>query len=63
MSLQVVSGCEGGEVRVWDIGTGSRVLQLHSCHGEDPLTAMEFDASGKRLLTASQTGDIKVLVQ
>ena len=47
-------------MKVWDIGTGSKILQLTQCHSEDLLTAMEFDASGKRLLTGSQSGEIKV---
>ena len=56
----MVTGCEKGEVKVWDLTTGSKVLQLNQCHGEDILTAMEFDYFGKRLLTGSQAGEVKV---
>ena len=47
-------------MKVWDFTTGSKVLQLNESHGDEILTAMEFDYSGKRLLTGSQAGEVKV---
>ena len=58
--MQVVSGCEGGEVSVWDVDSGRRVLQLKHCHGRQEITAMTLDTSGRRLVTGSHAGEIKV---
>lgn len=58
--LQVVSGCEGGEVSVWDVDSGRHVLQLGHCHGRQEITAMALDTSGRRLMTGSHGGEIKV---
>lgn len=57
-----MSGCEGGVVNVWDVDSGSKVLRLAECHGGNELTAMSLDATGRRLLTGSRAGDIKVRV-
>ena len=59
---QVISGCEGGEVNVWDITTGAKVLRFKECHGSEEITTMSMDALGKRLITASRAGDVKVCV-
>lgn len=58
--LQVVSGCEGGVVNVWDVETGCQVLRFTECHGTDEITAMHLEATGRRLATGSRAGDIKV---
>ena len=58
--LQVVVGGEGSEVNVWDIDTGEMVVQFSDCHGNNEITAMAIDASGRRLITGSRNGDIKV---
>ena len=56
----MVSGCEGGVVSVWDVDNGSRVLRFAECHGKNEITAMALDTAGRRLLTGSRAGDIKV---
>lgn len=53
-------GGEGSEVNVWDIDTGEMVVQFSDCHGNNEITAMTIDASGRRLITGSRNGDIKV---
>lgn len=53
-------GGEGSEVNVWDIDTGEMVVQFGDCHGNNEITAMTIDASGRRLITGSRKGDIKV---
>ena len=53
-------GGEGSEVNVWDIDTGEMVVQFSDCHGNNEITAMTIDASGRRLITGSRKGDIKV---
>ena len=58
--LQVVVGGEGSEVNVWDIDTGEMVVQFGDCHGNNEITAMAIDASGRRLISGSRNGEIKV---
>lgn len=55
-----MSGCEGGVVSVWDVESGSQVLRLADCHGKNELTAINLDTSGRRFVTGSRAGDIKV---
>lgn len=55
-----MSGCEGGVVKVWDIDTGYQVLKFSECHGKHELTAMALDSTGRRLITGSRAGEIKV---
>ncbi|XP_065898350.1 cilia- and flagella-associated protein 337-like isoform X2 [Dysidea avara] len=57
---QVVVGGEGSEVNVWDIDSGEMVVQFGDCHGNNEITAMTIDNSGRRLVTGSRKGDIKV---
>lgn len=47
---------------VWDITTGAKVLRFKDCHGLEEITSMSMDALGKRLITASRAGDMKVSV-
>jgi hypothetical protein len=47
-------------VKVWDVDSGSQVLKLTDCHEGNELTAMNLDATGRRLVTGSRAGDIKV---
>ena len=56
----MVSGCEGGEVNLWDIATGSKVLHIKGCHGNVEMTTMALDGTGHRLITGSRSGEIKV---
>ena len=57
---QIVSGCEGGTVSVWEVESGRCMLRMSKCHGRNEITAMVFDRSGRRLITGSSTGEIKV---
>ncbi|KAI9222237.1 WD40-repeat-containing domain protein [Blastocladiella britannica] len=57
---QVVSGCEDSAVSVWDAHYGEKTFQFNQVHGPLEITAMCFDTSGRRLLTASRDGVIKV---
>ena len=59
--LQVVSACEGGMVSIWDVDTGCQVLDFRNCHGSDELTAMSLDSTGRRLVTGSRAGEMKVV--
>ena len=57
---QVVSGCEGGEVNVWNIDNGGQILRFTHAHDKHEITAMALDGTGRRLITGSRAGDIKV---
>ncbi|KAI8812174.1 WD40-repeat-containing domain protein [Cladochytrium replicatum] len=57
---QVVSGCQNGTVSIWDIATGEKIFQFHNVHGKHELTAMCYDHSGRRLITGSRDGVMKM---
>ena len=58
--LQAVSGDDSGTICVWDTNTGLRDGHFTNLHGKSKMTAMTFDLSGRRLLTASDTGEISM---
>ena len=60
MSHQVVSGCHGSVVSVWDVDTGEKTIQFSQCHGNVEITAMTFDTTGRRLVTGARDGSIKI---
>ena len=47
-------------ITVWDIDTGGKVLHFPRCHGNDEITCMSLDSSGRRLMTGSRYGDVRV---
>ena len=55
-----VSGCEGGEVRVWEVNSGRCLMKIEGCHGDQELTALAVDSGGSRILTGSRLGSVKV---
>ncbi|KAI8929846.1 WD40-repeat-containing domain protein [Entophlyctis helioformis] len=57
---QVVSGCQAGTITLWDPTCGERIFQFHKAHGNLEITAMCFDKSGRRLITGSRDGAIKM---
>ncbi|XP_056673227.1 WD repeat-containing protein on Y chromosome-like isoform X5 [Monodelphis domestica] len=57
---QVVTGCHNSTIAVWDVETGMKQLILNNTHGEEELTCMALDNSGRRLITAARNGTIKV---
>ncbi|EGF77863.1 hypothetical protein BATDEDRAFT_27169 [Batrachochytrium dendrobatidis JAM81] len=57
---QVVSGCDGGVVNVWDALSGQKTFRFSEVHGKSEITAMSFDASGRRLATGGRDGTIKI---
>ncbi|KAL2912296.1 hypothetical protein HK105_208211 [Polyrhizophydium stewartii] len=54
---QIVSGCDGSVVNVWDAFSGQKTFRFSEAHGKSEITAMAFDASGRRLVT---DGTIKI---
>lgn len=57
---QVVSGSQNGTVTLWDPQTGEKIFSFHRPHGGLELTAMCFDKSGRRLITASRDNMLKM---
>ena len=57
---QIIVGCEGSTVTVWDIDSGNKVLHFPRCHGNTEITCLQLDSSGRRLITGSRYGDVKV---
>jgi WD40 repeat protein len=51
---QVVSGCNGGIVNVWDPFTGAKTFRIPNLHGTSEITAMSFDSLGRRLITGGR---------
>ena len=45
---------------MWSVESGRLVLRLSHTHDASELTALSLDATGRRLLTGSRQGDIKV---
>mmetsp|Transcript_13415 Transcript_13415/g.44193 ORF Transcript_13415/g.44193 Transcript_13415/m.44193 type:complete len:870 (+) Transcript_13415:164-2773(+) len=56
----VVSGDDSGCVSVWRIEDGERAGRFSNAHAESKLTALAFDTSGRRLLTAANDGSVKM---
>ena len=57
---QIIGGCEGSTVTVWDIDSGKKVLHFPRCHGNTEITCLQLDSSEQRLITGSHYGDVKV---
>ncbi|XP_071326536.1 WD repeat-containing protein on Y chromosome-like [Trachinotus anak] len=58
---QVISVCQNGVVRVWDILTGKTVMQFKVSRDKHMgLTAMSFDEAQRRLITVSQDGKVRL---
>uniref|UniRef100_UPI00398EFF58 cilia- and flagella-associated protein 337-like isoform X2 n=1 Tax=Pristiophorus japonicus TaxID=55135 RepID=UPI00398EFF58 len=56
---QVVTCCEGSDVKVWDLDTGRLVFEFTRAHGDAAITCMTFDISERRLITGSRDGCVK----
>ena len=45
---------------VWDVDSGHQVLRFINCHDNNEITALSLDGTGRRLITGSRAGDVKV---
>ena len=45
---------------VWDIDSGNKVLHFPRCHGNTEIKCLQLDSCGRRLITGSRYGDVKV---
>ena len=58
----MVSGSEGGEICVWDISTGTKLLKIKEAHGDKEITCLIMDQLSRRLVTGSSNGEVKVII-
>lgn len=56
----VISACQNGTVTVWDIDTGRSVIEFNACIDCMRLTALSIDGSHRRLITATDNGQLRV---
>jgi WD40 repeat protein len=56
---QVVSGCDGGIVNVWDPADGQKSFRLKANTQETEITAMSFDNKFRRLITGDRKGEMR----
>jgi WD40 repeat protein len=59
---QLVSGCDGGVINVWDVSDGTKSFRFAETHGDAEITgiykiiiAMAFDSSQRRLITGGRS--------
>jgi WD40 repeat protein len=45
---------------VWNLATGENIFEFASVHDNSPISAIDIDPTGRRLLTAAQNGEIKM---
>ncbi|XP_063285525.1 WD repeat-containing protein 49-like [Pelobates fuscus] len=57
---QVITCSEGSVVKVWDFETGKQVFEFNEAHGDAGITCMDFDPSGRRLITGGRDGCLKI---
>lgn len=55
-----VTADEGGTVCVWRTRDGAREGRFANAHGDARLTALAFDANGRRLATAASDAGVRV---
>ncbi|KAL2911515.1 hypothetical protein HK105_209004 [Polyrhizophydium stewartii] len=51
---------QASTITLWDPSCGEKIFQFHKAHGNLEITAMCFDKSGRRLITGSRDGVIKM---
>lgn len=57
---QVVSGCQNSTVCIWDLASGDKIFKFFNAHGKLEITSMCYDRSGRRLITGSRDGIVKM---
>ncbi|XP_070553109.1 cilia- and flagella-associated protein 337-like isoform X2 [Ptychodera flava] len=57
---QVVTCSDGSAVKLWEFETGKPVFEFSQAHGDNAITAMAFDNTGRRLITGGRDGKLKV---
>jgi WD40 repeat protein len=57
---QIVTGCDGGVVNVWDFSSGAKTFRFVINDGNVEITTMCFDSQGRRLITGLRDGRIQI---
>ncbi|XP_028813763.1 WD repeat-containing protein on Y chromosome isoform X2 [Denticeps clupeoides] len=56
---QVVTACANSSLAMWDIRTGSKILEMRNTHGEAAITCLALDTTQRLLVTGASNGTIK----
>nr|XP_020852882.1 WD repeat-containing protein 49-like [Phascolarctos cinereus] len=56
----VVSCSEGSVIKVWDFETGMLLSEFIGAHGNEDITCLTFDSSGRRLVTGGRDGCLRI---
>ncbi len=47
-------------VKLWDLETGKSQFEFANAHGDEAITCMSYDGTGRRLITGSRDGECKI---
>ncbi len=47
-------------VKLWDLETGKCQFEFTNAHGDEAITCMSYDGTGRRLITGSRGGECKI---
>lgn len=57
---QVVSAAEDSSLAVWDVFTGRKLQFVRNTHGNEEVTSITTDSSGRRVATGARNGTVKI---
>ncbi|CAH1777712.1 unnamed protein product [Owenia fusiformis] len=57
---QVITCSDGSTIKLWDFESGRPVFDFGEAHGTEAITCMDFDGTGRRLITGGRDGCLKV---
>jgi len=58
--LKVVTAADDSTIGVWDLETGAKSMMYTGAHGNEEITCLALDETGRRLFTGARNGTIKV---
>ena len=47
-------------IKLWDVETGKSIFEFGEAHGEEAITCVTFDNTGRRLITGGRDGGIRL---
>lgn len=47
-------------MKLWNLDTGEKVFEFNKAHEDGGVTCLEFDATGRRLLTGGRDGVVRM---
>lgn len=57
---QIITSSESSVIKVWDIETGNAIFEYGDAHGDSAITALAFDNTSRRLLSAGRDGCVRI---